>query len=62
MHPDETTERLREGKRKLREDRRNMSLPEKLRQLVELQKIEIEMIRRRRPLTARERVWNLRQR
>lgn len=53
---------LRAGKENLRESRRAMSLPEKVRQVVELQKIEVQMIGRRRPLSRRERVWPLRQR
>ena len=53
---------LRAGKENLRESRRAMSLPEKVRQVVELQKIEVQMIGRRRPLSQRERVWPLRQR
>lgn len=47
--------RLREGKRELRERRRAMSLPEKVRQVVALQKIALPLIARR----PWERVWPL---
>jgi hypothetical protein len=59
MATENTLERLREGKQKLRESRRDMSLPDKVKQVIALQRIEVEMIRRRRPLTERERVWPL---
>lgn len=59
MPTENTLDRLREGKQKLRQSRREMSLPEKVRQVVALQRIEVEMIRRRRPLSERERVWPL---
>lgn len=59
MATENTLERLREGKQKLRQIRRDMSLPEKVKQVIALQRIEVEMIRRRRPLTERERVWPL---
>jgi len=36
-----------------------MSLPDKVRQVVELQKIALTQIRRRRTPTAIERVWQL---
>ena len=52
-------ERLREGKKQLRQTRRSLSLPEKVRQVVELQKIELKLIVRRRPLKEHERVWDL---
>jgi len=39
-----------------------MSLPEKVRQVVELQKIALPLIRRRRELREWEVVWPLRQR
>ena len=59
MATENTLESLREGKQKLREIRRDMSLPDKVKQVIALQRIEVEMIRRRRPLTERERVWPL---
>ena len=56
---DEILERLRAGKRDLRAKRQAMSLPEKVRQVVELQKLALPLIQRRRPLRAWERVWRL---
>ena len=52
--------RLREGKRQLRKERVAMTLPEKIRQVVELQKVHVTIVGRRRALTALERVWPLR--
>ena len=57
LEPD-ILERLREGKRALHRERIEMSLPEKVRQVVELQKIYVEIVGQRRPLLERERVWN----
>lgn len=48
-----------DGKRKLREARRNMTLPEKVEQVTRLQTAVLPMIRRRRPLEPIERVWVL---
>jgi hypothetical protein len=56
---DDTLTRLREGKKDLRNSRIEMSLPEKVRQVVELQKIAVTTISRRRPLRELERVWPL---
>lgn len=52
-------DRLREGKRELRRARVAMSLPEKVRQVVELQKIHVAIVGRRRTLRPLERVWPL---
>ena len=52
--------RLREGKRQLRRERIAMSLPEKIRQVVELQKVHVTIVGRRRALGPLERVWPLR--
>ena len=57
-HPD-VLERLREGKRQLRRERTAMSLEEKVRQVVELQKIALPILRRRGRLQGWERVWPL---
>jgi hypothetical protein len=57
---DSTLTGLQEGKRQLRDARRNMPLPEKVKQIIELQKIAIPTIRRRRALLYWERVWPLR--
>ena len=54
--------RLREGKRQLRRERVAMSLPEKIRQVVELQKVHVTIVGRRRALGPLERVWPLRTR
>ena len=51
---------LRNGKRELRDVRRKMTLPEKVAQVVELQRVMLPAIRRRRPLKAWERVWDVR--
>jgi hypothetical protein len=59
---DDTLTRLRKGKRELREARRKMSLPEKVRQVVELQKIHVKTVGSRRKLRDIERVWPLRKR
>ena len=43
----ELLERLREGKRELHAEQRDLPLPEKIRQLLELQKIDYEIRRAR---------------
>jgi hypothetical protein len=55
----DTTDRLREGKRALRASRRGLPLPEKVRQVVELQKVAVEIAKGRKTITGRERVWKL---
>lgn len=55
----EAITRLRAGKQQLRAERREMSLPDKVKQVVELQKIHVTAIRRRRELAPLERVWRL---
>lgn len=62
MKHDDTLDRLREGKRQLREARQAMTLPEKVREVVRLQAAVLPMIRRQRPLTEIERVWRIRAR
>jgi hypothetical protein len=52
-------QKLRDGKRELHRARVGMSLRDKVRQVVELQRITIPLIRRRRELRAWERVWPL---
>jgi hypothetical protein len=54
--------RLREGKQELRRSRVAMSLPEKVREVVELQKVHVTIVGRRRALKPLERVWPLRDR
>ena len=51
--------RIHEGKQHLREERKAMTLPEKVRQVVELQKATLPMIRQRRELKDWEEVWPL---
>jgi len=51
--------RLRAGKQELRKRRRELSLAEKVEQVVQLQRIVLPQIRRRRALKAWERVWDL---
>lgn len=60
--PDGTIEKLRLGKRKLHGERVTMSLEDKVRQVVELQKIHVSVIGRRRALKPLERVWQLKKR
>jgi hypothetical protein len=50
---------LRAGKRALRNRRRALSLPEKVEQVVQLQRIVLPQIRRRRALKPWEKVWDL---
>lgn len=58
-HTPEAIRRLREGKRELRRARTRMPLPEKVRQVVVLQRMMLPLIRRRRPLQPWERVWHI---
>jgi hypothetical protein len=50
---------LRAGKETLRRRRRELSLAEKVEQVVELQRIVLPLIRRRRDLKPWEKVWDL---
>ena len=50
---------LRAGKQELRRIRRALSLAEKVEQVVQLQRIVLPQIQRRRALKAWERVWDL---
>ena len=56
--PDVIT-KLREGKNALHRSRVAMSPEEKIRQVVELQKIFVSIVGRRRALRPLERVWQL---
>jgi hypothetical protein len=58
----ELLQKLRDGKAELHATRRAMSLPDKVREVVRLQKIVLPMIARRRALKSWERVWPLRDR
>jgi len=50
---------LREGKNALRDRRRSMSLPDKVREVLELQRIMLPLLARRRPLRWWERPWEV---
>ena len=50
---------LRAGKQALRKRRREMSLAEKVEQVVQLQRIVLPQLQRRRALKPWERVWDL---
>ena len=51
--------RLRQGKDELRREREGQSLPEKVRQVIELQKTQLPMLARLRPLEPWERPWDI---
>jgi len=55
----ELLEKLRAGKAALREERIALPLPEKVRQLLELQRIYCSIVGRRRPLQPWERPWDV---
>lgn len=54
-----TNSTLRNGKQALRASRRELSLPEKVQQVVELQKIGVEIAKSQGKLQPRQRVWKL---
>jgi hypothetical protein len=54
-----TTKSLRNGKQALRAARTSLTLPEKVRQVVELQKIAVKIAESQGKLEPRQRVWNL---
>jgi hypothetical protein len=53
----ELLERLREDKRRLHAEARALSPVEKVRRVIELQRIVLPQIARRRPLRSHEAVW-----
>ena len=53
----ELLERLREGKRRMHAAARAMSPEEKVRRVIELQRIVLPQLARRRPLRRHEFVW-----
>lgn len=53
--------KLRIGKRELRAARRAMSLPDKVREVVQLQRVTLSAIHRRRKPSELEYVWPLRE-
>jgi hypothetical protein len=52
-------EALRDGKRQLRASRRNLSLPEKVACVIQLQRTVLPFIARRRKLKPWEQVWDI---
>lgn len=58
----ELLERLREGKRRLHANARALPLEEKVRRVIELQRMVLPLIARRRPLRSHEVVWDERER
>jgi hypothetical protein len=52
-------ERLRRGKAALRDRHANLPLPEKVRLVMELQRIMLPLIARQRPLRPWERPWEI---
>jgi len=55
----ELLERLRAGKAALREQRRALPLPEKVRQMLELQRIHFTIVSRRRSMRSWEQPWDV---
>ena len=55
----ELLERLRQGKIALRERRRGLSLRDKVREVLELQRMMLPLLARQRPLRWWERPWNV---
>ena len=53
----ELLDRLRDDKRRLHRAARELPLPEKVRRVIELQRIVLPQIARRRALRPHERVW-----
>jgi len=51
--------KLREGKVALHERHSNLPLPEKVRLVIELQRIVLPLIARQRPLRSWERAWDI---
>ena len=59
MSETSTLRELRVGKQELRSRRRNLTLPQKVAQVVELQRIVLPLLSRRRALKPWEKVWDL---
>jgi hypothetical protein len=51
--------RLHAGKAALREQRIALPLPEKVRQLLKLQQIQVALLAKQRPLRPRQRPWDV---
>ena len=50
---------LRKGKERLRQDRMSLPLPEKIRQVLELQRLQHPLLAKQRPLRWWERPWDV---
>ena len=55
----EMVEKLRAGKAAMRERRRALPLPEKVRQMLDMQRIYWTIVSRRRPMRSWERPWDI---
>jgi len=55
----ELLDRLREGKSELRRSREQLSVPEKIRQILELQRLHFPLLSKQRTLEPWERPWEL---
>jgi hypothetical protein len=51
--------KLRQGKAELRRDREVLPLPEKIRQVMELQRLQYPLLARQRTLRSWERPWEI---
>ncbi|HXB53986.1 MAG TPA: hypothetical protein VN461_04325 [Vicinamibacteria bacterium] len=51
--------KLRQGKDELRRDREVLPLPEKIRQVIELQRLQYPLLTRQRTLASWERPWEI---
>jgi hypothetical protein len=51
--------KLRQGKDRLRRDREELPLPEKIRQVIELQRLQYPLLARQRTLKSWERPWEI---
>jgi hypothetical protein len=55
----ELVAKLRQGKDELRRDREVLPLPEKIRQVIELQRLQYPLLARQRTLKSWERPWEI---
>ena len=55
----ELVAKLRQGKDELRRDREELPLPEKIRQVIELQRLQYPLLARQRTLRSWERPWEI---
>jgi hypothetical protein len=55
----ELVAKLRQGKDELRRDREALPLPEKIRQVIELQRLQYPLLARQRTLRSWERPWEI---